>query len=101
MIGYSFGAEIAMKWAVSHPEEVAAVVAIAPPAGLPGLAQLTQPLLVIAADKDEVCPMDELRVCLPAAAQLAVIEGANHSFRGKIRELTEHVQLWAAGAMPS
>ena len=27
--------------------------------------------------------------------------GANHSFRGKIRELTEHVQLWAAGATPS
>jgi alpha/beta superfamily hydrolase len=102
LLGYSFGAVVAAHAGAGHPG-LAGLCLVAPPlsfAGVslpPALATLAGPLAVVAGSQDEYCPLEALRA-LPAtfpSARVAVVEGANHFFFGKLFPLGEHVATWA------
>jgi alpha/beta superfamily hydrolase len=77
---------------------------IAPPLALTGgpepflgLAAFGAPMLVVAGSQDAYCPraeLDGLARGLPAA-HVAVIDGANHFFFGKLFPLGQAVATWA------
>jgi alpha/beta superfamily hydrolase len=103
LAGYSFGATISAQVAVRPEARLAGLVLIAPPLALAGpepflgLAGFGAPMLVVAGGQDAYCPraeVDDLARRLPGA-HLAVIEGANHFFFGKLFPLGEAVAAWA------
>lgn len=103
LAGYSFGATISAQVAVRPEARLGGLVLIAPPLALAGeepflgLAGLGAPVLVVAGSHDEYCPraaLDDLARRLPEA-QVAVVDGANHFFFGKLFPLGETVAAWA------
>jgi alpha/beta superfamily hydrolase len=103
LAGYSFGATISAQVAVRPEARLAGLLLIAPPLALTGLepflglAAFGAPTLVVAGSQDAYCPraeLDGLARRLPAA-DVAVIEGANHFFFGKLFPLGEAVAAWA------
>jgi alpha/beta superfamily hydrolase len=105
LVGYSFGARVAARVAAATP--VAGLALIAPPlvATAGGAEPLSVPagvpVLVVAGDRDEYCPvaaLEELRVVQPHAA-VRVIEGANHFFFGTLYPLGDALQAWARSVL--
>jgi alpha/beta superfamily hydrolase len=100
LAGYSFGAAVASRVAVEG-RPLAGLGLIAPPlafAGLPGkLADFARPVLVVSGTQDEYCPLpavDRLRAEIPRA-RVALVDGANHFFFGKLFPLGQAVEAWA------
>jgi alpha/beta superfamily hydrolase len=102
LVGYSFGAMVAAHVAAGSPE-VAALCLIAPPLGLegaslpPALGAFSGPLCIVAGTRDDYCPAAAVGAVprvLPNA-RLALVEGANHFFLGKLFPLGEEVATWA------
>jgi alpha/beta superfamily hydrolase len=95
--GYSFGAWVAMT-AGAADAGVEALVGIAPPVGhhdFSALVTCTRPKFLIAAERDEVCPLKDVRrfyACLPEPRELVVIDGADHTFDGKAGEVGDAVR---------
>ena len=88
LVGYSFGAWVALLVAPRAPE-VSHVVAIAPPLDFfdwSSLAPVPQPVSVIAAAQDQFCaPAQLARIVHEHAERVrvqATISGADHSFSG-------------------
>ena len=105
VVGYSFGALVSARVAAGGPE-LAGLCLIAPPLGLegvslpPALAAFSGPLCVVAGTRDEYCPapvVDGLPTKFPDA-RVAIVEGANHFFFGKLFPLGEEIALWARAA---
>ena len=106
LAGYSFGAVVASRVATAGSSPaggLAALALIAPPLArtgeepFAGLASFAAPLLIAAGSQDEYGPrpmLDALAQRLPRAT-LAIIEGANHFFFGKLYPLGEAVEAWA------
>ena len=105
LAGYSFGATVAAHLASEPPDSptLAAVALIAPPLAMTGdepfgaLAHPAIPILVVAGDQDEYCPLPALQALgrsMPSV-EIKIVEGANHFFFGKLYPLGEAVAAWA------
>ena len=111
LVGWSFGAWVALRHAVTDPR-IAAAALIGVPLGaavssrrpLPWLGELEGlrvPVLLIAGDGDPYCPLTDLRNLagwIPRA-ETVVVEGADHFFGRRERELAERVGSWVDGAL--
>jgi alpha/beta superfamily hydrolase len=81
LIGYSFGAEVALSLV---PERIAGVVAIAPPLSVRNAAPRTVPTLILSAEHDQFRPYD-MAVQVAGAWPHTTIEpipGADHFLAG-------------------
>jgi alpha/beta superfamily hydrolase len=89
--GYSFGAASAVAIARAH-ERVRALVLIAPPLIMldrAALASFAGRVLLVAGDRDEYAPMDELEALAAglATAELVALPGTDHYFMTGLPEL--------------
>ena len=92
VIGYSFGAAVAAR-AMLAGLEADGIVLISPPVAfmemdfLPRVPRLE---LIVAGDRDELCPLATLRASLSARqpeVKIAVITGADHFYGGREEQL--------------
>jgi uncharacterized protein len=103
LAGYSFGAAMAAAVAsagealgglalIALPLVVAAYRSSVPPPNVRG------PILVVAGDQDEYCPVSGLEGLRTqwARADVRVIEGADHFFGGRGAPLIDALTAWAA-----
>jgi hypothetical protein len=110
LVGWSFGAWIALRHALAD-RRIEALALIAFPIGsratstnrpLPevgALERLTIPTLLVAGDHDDICPVDAMRdlsAWIPQAETL-VIEGTDHFFARRERELAAAIGGWVDG----
>jgi alpha/beta superfamily hydrolase len=104
VLGWSFGAAVAIRAAVREPE-VEACVAIAPSVvpkpgisrGLPtpGEVDLEVPLLIVCGANDDVTPPEDARLwAAEAGAQYEEIPAANHFFWAKYEPLISTVTVF-------
>jgi hypothetical protein len=102
--GFSFGAAVGLRVACADAR-VQAVIGL----GLPVdaiddrvydfgfLLDCTKPKLFVSGDRDQFAPRAKLeRVveALPEPKKLVVVEGADHFFEGRLRELREAIETW-------
>jgi len=105
LVGWSFGAWVALRHAITDPR-VAALALVAVPVGqvserrplpeLGNLEGLSIPTLLIAGDHDPICPiggMENLASWIPDAASV-VLHGTDHFFSKRERELAERIGEW-------
>jgi uncharacterized protein len=96
LVGYSFGADVALS--VDDPR-VAGWVAVAPPlrfgAPRPAVGD-TRPVLVVAAEHDQFAPPDQVRAAsaLWSAAEVTVVPGADHFLVGATAEVADRTLTW-------
>jgi alpha/beta superfamily hydrolase len=113
LIGWSFGASVALREAIDD-RRVAAVAMVGMPLrpddlSLPPLPDavdlriLKRPALLLAGEHDEYCPPEDLRAYGAAFpdAQVAVIEGTDHYFWRREREAAEVVGAFAERVLPT
>ena len=114
LVGWSFGANVALREAVDDPRIDALVLVAIPLAwdrrdqlpSLPSndvLASFTRPVLLLAGDRDRFCPEGELRLLarkLPDT-RLFVAPGADHYFAKREREAATEIGAFAAERLPS
>jgi len=101
--GFSFGAGVGLR-AACPDARVVALIALGLPVAAAGraydygfLRECTKPKLFISGTRDEFGPRAEIeRVAASAAEpkQLVFIEGADHFFEGRLREVQEHIERW-------
>ncbi len=92
LVGYSFGAWVN---ALANREDtpVAKMIMVSPPVGFIDFGSITSIpslRLVITGSRDEIAPLDKITKLVPTwnpEAQLEVIYGADHFYRGYIRDL--------------
>jgi uncharacterized protein len=104
--GFSFGAAVGLR-AVCPDERVRAVIAL----GLPveSGAELTydldvvrlclKPKLLVSGSRDQFGPRAKLEALvntLPEPKELVVIDGADHFFAGRLREMREAIAHWTS-----
>jgi alpha/beta superfamily hydrolase len=95
--GMSFGAWVALTVGAEDPR-VSTIIGIAPPLSrydFEMVRRSTKPKFFIQGEFDEICPLKELREFYARAAdpkELAVIDGADHLFDGKVSELGDAVE---------
>ena len=102
--GFSFGAAVGLQAACAD-SRVEAVIAL----GLPVaplddrtydfgfLQSCTKPKLFISGDRDQFGPRAELEklvAILSEPKKLIIVEGADHFFEGRMRELRETIEAW-------
>ena len=112
LVGWSFGAWVALQAALED-SRFAALVLIAFPIGrevksanrplpeLGDLERLAMPALLIAGDGDYICPvgaMKSLSEWLPSSETI-VIEGTDHFFGKRERELADRIGVWVDGVL--
>ena len=82
--GYSFGAMVGLA-AGAGDARVSRLVGIAPPVktrDMGFLRQIAKPMLLIVGEYDDYCPLQQVRDLMPATAELGVVVGGDHFFRG-------------------
>jgi len=95
--GMSFGAWVALTVGWADPR-VTTLIAIAPPLSgydFHAVRTSTKPKFFIQGERDEVCPLKEMRRFYARAAEpkeLAVIDGADHLFDGKVSEVRDAIE---------
>jgi alpha/beta superfamily hydrolase len=95
--GMSFGAWIALTVG-AEDRRVSTLIGIAPPLSrydFEAVRRSTKPKFFIQGEFDELCPLKEMREFYARAAdpkELAVIDGADHLFDGKVGELADAVE---------
>ena len=114
--GFSFGAAIGLRAACDDPRVVAAIGL-----GVPGspvaaeteepriytdefLQQCTKPKLFVSGARDQFGPRAQLESLVAPIAEpkkLVLIEGADHFFEGRLRELREAIESWVKENLPS
>lgn len=105
LVGWSFGAWVALRHAVTDPR-IAGLALVAVPVGavserrplpeLGNLEALSAPTLLVAGDGDAICPIDGMRNLagwIPHAESV-VIHGTDHFFGRRERELAETIGGW-------
>ncbi len=112
LVGWSFGAWVALRHALADPS-IAALVLIGFPIAsratsvvrtLPELGELegvSMPVLFVAGDGDRFCPVEEMRSLagwIPDAESL-VLPGTGHFFEKRERELATGIGRWVAGVL--
>lgn len=97
--GFSFGAWIALEAGAVDPR-VSVLIGVAPPVSRAAYSfehtlASTKPKFLIQGDLDEVCPVKDLWAFyakLEDPKELVLIDGANHLFEGKTREVGEALE---------
>jgi alpha/beta superfamily hydrolase len=95
--GMSFGAWIALTYGVSD-SRVAAVAGVSTPVcryDFSSVASSTTPKFFIHGERDEVCSVKDMREFYARSAEpreLAVIDGADHLFDGKVGEVADALE---------
>jgi len=95
--GMSFGSWIALTAGADDPR-VSTLIGIAPPLSrydFTAVARSTKPKFFIQGERDEICPLKEMREFYARAAEpkeLVVIDGADHLFDGKVAEVADAVE---------
>ena len=114
--GFSFGAAIGLR-AACGDARVRAVVGVGTPV-VPVAAdteearvytfdfmrECTKPKLFVSGARDQFGPrakLETLVASLPEPKKLVLIEGADHFFEGRLRELREAIETWVKGAISS
>ena len=102
--GFSFGAAVGLQAACADDRVKAAIGLGIPVAPIDGrsydfafLQGCTKPKLLVSGSRDQFGPLAELQrleQAMPAPRKLAIIEGADHFFEGRLRELRETVESW-------
>ena len=102
--GFSFGAAVGLR-AACRDERVKAVIGLGVPV-LPAdervydfdfLHQCTKPKLLVSGGRDQFGPKEKLQslaASLPEPKKLVIIEGADHFFEGRLKELREAIEAW-------
>ncbi|MFZ0308387.1 MAG: alpha/beta fold hydrolase [Candidatus Sulfotelmatobacter sp.] len=107
--GFSFGAAVGLRAAVSDVR-VKALIGVGVPVGpvaadsevprtytFDFLRDCVQPKLFVSGARDQFGPrakLEALVASLPEPKKLVVIEGADHFFEGRLRELRETIESW-------
>ncbi len=95
--GMSFGSWIGLTVGASDPR-VSTLIAIAAPVSnynFESVARSTKPKFFIHGERDELCPLKEMREFYARSAEpkeLVVIDGADHLFDGKTSEVAEAIE---------
>lgn len=102
--GFSFGAAVGLQAACADDKVVAAIGLGLPVAPLDDrtydftfLQNCAKPKLFVSGARDQFGPrarLQELVETLPEPKKLAFIEGADHFFEGRLRELREIIEGW-------
>lgn len=108
--GFSFGAAVGLR--VACPDaRVRAVIGL----GLPVdaiddrvyefafLPECLKPKLFVSGDRDQFGPrakLAKLVEALPEPKKLVIVEGADHFFEGRLRELREAIETWIKESIP-
>ena len=109
LAGFSFGAAVGLRAACPDPR-VRAVIGVGTPVApvaeateeprvytFDFLAGCTKPKLFVSGARDQFSPRAKLEAlvdAIPEPKKLVVIEGADHFFEGRLRELREAIELW-------
>ncbi len=112
--GFSFGAAVGLR-AACPEARVKALIGIGVPAvpvvadtetprtyELDFLGECAKPKLFVSGDRDRFGPRARLEALVASAAEpkkLVVIEGADHFFEGRLRELREAIEGWVKEAV--
>jgi len=111
LAGFSFGAAVGLRAACTDPR-VKAVIGLGIPV-VPAdersydfdfLRTCSNPKLFVSGSRDQFGPAARLQAVaesLPEPKKLVVIEGADHFFEGRLRELREAIELWLREIVPS
>jgi alpha/beta superfamily hydrolase len=97
LVGYSFGALMALRAGCAEPDGMTGVVAIGPPVRMVGLefvAGCGVPLAFVAGDRDQFCPLatiEALRERHAPASTLVLVPGADHFFGDRLEPLAARV----------
>ena len=114
--GFSFGAAVGLRAACSD-SRVKAAIAVGIPAGpvaartevprtysLDFLRECAKPKLFVSGARDQFGPratLEALVTSVPEPKKLVLIEGADHFFEGRLRELREAIEQWVKTAISS
>jgi hypothetical protein len=114
--GFSFGAAVGLRAACADARVQAAIgvgTPVAPVAAATEeprvytfefLQECFKPKLFVSGARDQFGPrakLEELVASLPEPKKLVVIEGADHFFEGRLRELREAIEGWVTEAISS
>ncbi|HXJ90086.1 MAG TPA: alpha/beta fold hydrolase [Candidatus Binatia bacterium] len=114
--GFSFGAAVGLRAACADPRVVAAIglgVPVAPVAAdtqaprvytYEFLLNCAKPKLFVTGARDQFgprAPLESLLASIPAPKKLVIVEGADHFFEGRLRELREAIEIWVRETLPS
>ncbi|HEY6370025.1 MAG TPA: alpha/beta fold hydrolase [Candidatus Sulfotelmatobacter sp.] len=107
--GFSFGAAVGLRAACAD-SRVRAVVGVGTPVGpvaadsevprtytFEFVQQCRKPKLFVSGDRDQFGPRAKLEALIASAPEpkkLVIIEGADHFFEGRLRELREAIEAW-------
>lgn len=107
--GFSFGAAVGLR-ASAPDNRVKALIGVGTPVGpvaantevtrtytFDFLRNCTKPKLFISGARDQFGPraeLEELVASIPEPKKLVIIEGADHFFEGRLRELREAIEKW-------
>ena len=114
--GFSFGAAVGLRAACSDAR-VRAVIGVGTPVvpvaeateeprvyTLDFLQQCVKPKLFVSGARDQFSPRAKLEALVASVAEpkkLVLIEGADHFFEGRLRELRDAIESWAKEAVSS
>ena len=107
--GFSFGAAVGLRAACANPR-VQAAIGLGTPVGpvvadsevprtytFDFLSTCTKPKLFVSGARDQFGPrakLEALIASVPEPKKLVIIEGADHFFEGRLRELRETIEAW-------
>ena len=112
--GFSFGAAVGLRAACADPRVRATValgVPVAPVAAdseepriytYEFLQECAKPKLFVSGARDQFGPrakLDGLVASIPDPKKLVIIEGADHFFEGRLREMREAVETWVKAVL--
>jgi alpha/beta superfamily hydrolase len=108
--GFSFGAAVGLGVACADAR-VQAAIGLGLPVGAVDdrvydfefLKDCRKPKLFVSGDRDQFGPRTKLEAivqALPEPKKLVIIEGADHFFEGRLRELREAIEVWVRKTIP-
>ncbi|HYX69900.1 MAG TPA: alpha/beta fold hydrolase [Terriglobales bacterium] len=107
--GFSFGASVGLRACCADPR-VVALVALGTPVLVEGraysyeiLGACAKPKLMISGARDLFGPVAQLESVFAHAAEpkkLVILEGADHFFDGRLREMQSAIEQWLPEAVP-
>lgn len=108
--GFSFGAAVGLR-AACPDSRVKAVIGLGIPV-VPAdersydfdfLRECNKPKLLLSGARDQFGPqakLQEVAAALPEPKKLVLIEGADHFFEGRLREVRETIEAWVRDTLP-
>jgi uncharacterized protein len=108
--GFSFGAAVGLRAACPNARVEALIGLGLPVAAIDDrvydfefLQSCAKPKLFVSGDRDQFGPRAKLEAvvqALPEPKKLVIIEGADHFFEGRLRELREVIEAWIKEVFP-